>query len=109
MLFEVRPPEQGFCEIWPDADYLKLPLADGGEGTSKRWLKRRRVESYMLRSLCIASMRFMGQDAFRRSLKWRPAGWRKPPAQRDPLDTTSWGTGELIRHALDAGAGYHYW
>lgn len=26
-----------------------------------------------------------------------------PPAQRDPLKTTSWGTGELIRHALDAG------
>lgn len=25
------------------------------------------------------------------------------PAQRDPLKTTSWGTGELIRHALDAG------
>ncbi len=26
-----------------------------------------------------------------------------PPAQRNPLKTTSWGTGELIRHALDAG------
>ncbi|STS92885.1 glycerate kinase [Klebsiella variicola] len=26
-----------------------------------------------------------------------------PPAQRNPLLTTSWGTGELIRHALDAG------
>ncbi|WP_150004011.1 glycerate kinase, partial [Klebsiella pneumoniae] len=24
-------------------------------------------------------------------------------AQRNPLLTTSWGTGELIRHALDAG------
>ncbi len=38
-------------------------------------------------------------------LKWRrPAGWSwLPSAQRDPLITTSWGTGELIRHALDAG------
>ena len=26
-----------------------------------------------------------------------------PVALRDPLKTTSWGTGELIRHALDAG------
>ncbi len=26
-----------------------------------------------------------------------------PPSQRNPLKTTSWGTGELIRHALDAG------
>ena len=25
--------EQGFREIWPDADYLKIPVADGGEGT----------------------------------------------------------------------------
>uniref|UniRef100_UPI00398C2F18 glycerate kinase n=1 Tax=Salmonella enterica TaxID=28901 RepID=UPI00398C2F18 len=25
--------EQGLREIWPDADYLKLPLADGGEVT----------------------------------------------------------------------------
>lgn len=25
------------------------------------------------------------------------------PAKRNPLITTSWGTGELIRHALDAG------
>ncbi|KAE9779877.1 glycerate kinase, partial [Escherichia coli] len=26
-----------------------------------------------------------------------------PVGLRDPLKTTSWGTGELIRHALDAG------
>ncbi|WP_348260346.1 glycerate kinase, partial [Salmonella enterica] len=26
-----------------------------------------------------------------------------PPAQREPLKSTSWGTGELIRHALDGG------
>lgn len=26
-----------------------------------------------------------------------------PPACRNPLLTTTWGTGELIRHALDAG------
>ncbi|WCF12081.1 glycerate kinase [Edwardsiella piscicida] len=25
--------EQGFREIYPDADYLLLPMADGGEGT----------------------------------------------------------------------------
>ncbi len=37
--------------------------------------------------------------------KWRrPAAWRASrSAQRNPLLTTSWGTGELIRHALDAG------
>lgn len=23
--------EKGFCEVFPDADYVKLPVADGGE------------------------------------------------------------------------------
>lgn len=25
--------EQGFREIYPQAEYIKLPMADGGEGT----------------------------------------------------------------------------
>ena len=25
--------EQGFREIYPDAEYVRLPVADGGEGT----------------------------------------------------------------------------
>ncbi|MBW6187114.1 glycerate kinase, partial [Pseudomonas aeruginosa] len=25
--------EQGFREIYPDAEHVKLPVADGGEGT----------------------------------------------------------------------------
>ncbi|EFJ3083742.1 glycerate kinase, partial [Escherichia coli] len=25
--------EQGFREIYPEAEYVKLPMADGGEGT----------------------------------------------------------------------------
>ncbi|EIS25490.1 glycerate kinase, partial [Yersinia pestis] len=25
--------EQGFSEIFPQAEYIKLPMADGGEGT----------------------------------------------------------------------------
>ena len=33
--------EQGFREIWPDADYVKIPVADGGEGTGTRavWMR----------------------------------------------------------------------
>ncbi len=38
-------------------------------------------------------------------LKWRqPAAWNWcPAAQRDPLITNSYGTGELIKNALDRG------
>lgn len=31
--------EKGFREIFPDADYVTLPLADGGEGTVDVLLK----------------------------------------------------------------------
>ncbi len=83
---------------------------------SKRWLKRRRVELYMLRSpgrWGIASMRFMGFPAMRvpHSREMAAASGLERCAalpRSDPLNT-SWGTGELIRHALDAGVeAYHY-
>ncbi|MCS5945259.1 glycerate kinase [Klebsiella variicola subsp. variicola] len=32
--------EQGFREIYPDAEYVKLPVADGGEGRWKPWWRR---------------------------------------------------------------------
>ena len=31
--------ELGFCKILPDAEYIKLPLADGGEGTVEAFLQ----------------------------------------------------------------------
>ncbi|SUH13762.1 Glycerate kinase [Salmonella enterica subsp. enterica] len=75
--------EQGFREIWPDADYLKLPLADGGEGTVEAMVEAtagRIVHVEVTGPLGIASMRFMGFPAMRvpHSLKWRPpAGWSR--------------------------------
>ena len=46
--------------------------------------------------------------AWRALSRWRHSRQRSRPsagfpARRNPLLTTSWGTGELIRHALDAG------
>ena len=32
--------EQGFREIYPDAEYVRLPVADGGEGRWKPWWRR---------------------------------------------------------------------
>lgn len=75
--------EQGFREIWPDADYLKLPLADGGEGTVEAMVEAtagRIVHVEVTGRWGIASMRFMGFPAMRvpHSLKWRPpAGWSR--------------------------------
>ncbi|MGV2812825.1 glycerate kinase [Enterobacter cancerogenus] len=102
--------ENGFRDIFPTAEYVKLPVADGGEGT---------VEAMVAATGgCIVPVDVTGplgervdgfyglsgdeQSAF---IEMAAASGleRVAPSKRNPLITTSWGTGELIRHALDAG------
>lgn len=102
--------ERGFKEIFPDAEYVKLPVADGGEGTVEAMVAAthgRIVQVNVTGPLGEPVAGFYGisgdeQSAF---IEMAAASGLElvPAAQRDPLITTSWGTGELIRHALDAG------
>ncbi len=102
--------ERGFKEIFPDAEYVKLPVADGGEGTVEAMVAAthgRKVQVKVTGPLGEPVAGFYGlsgdeQSAF---IEMAAASGLElvPPAKRDPLITTSWGTGELIRHALDAG------
>lgn len=76
--------EQGFREIWPDADYLKLPLADGGEGTVEAMVEAtagRIVHVEVTGPLGHRVNAFYGLSGdvrVPRSLKWRPpAGWSR--------------------------------
>lgn len=105
-----RAIEAGFREIYPDADYVLIPMADGGEGT---------VES-MVEASC-GEYRFCdvsGPLGHRVSARWGVLGDGRTaviemaeasglhlvaPAERNPLNTSSYGTGELIAAALDAG------
>ncbi|WP_213133355.1 glycerate kinase [Citrobacter sp. FP75] len=102
--------EQGFREIWPDADYVKIPVADGGEGTVEAMVAA--TEGHLVHvdvtgPLGTNVQAFYGLSGDERSAFIEMAAAsgleRVPPGSRDPLKTTSWGTGELIRHALDAG------
>lgn len=102
--------EQGFREIWPDADYVKLPVADGGEGTVEAMVAAtagRIVDVEVMGPLGEPTQAFYGLSGDARSAFIEMAAAsgleQVPPHRRDPLKTTSWGTGELIRHALDAG------
>lgn len=102
--------EQGFREIWPDADYVKIPVADGGEGTVEAMVEAtagRIVHVKVTGPLGKSVDAFYGLSGDERSAFIEMAAAsgleRVPPGLRDPLKTTSWGTGELIRHALDAG------
>lgn len=102
--------EQGFREIWPDADYVKLPVADGGEGTVEAMVAAtagRIVDVDVTGPLGEPVSGFYGLSGDERTAFIEMAAAsgleRVPVSLRDPLKTTSWGTGELIRHALDAG------
>ena len=102
--------EQGFREIFPSAQYVKLPVADGGEGTVEAMVAAtggRIVHVPVTGPLGERVEGFYGlsgdeQSAF---IEMAAASGLElvTPSQRNPLKTTSWGTGELIRHALDVG------
>lgn len=102
--------ERGFREIFPSANYVKLPVADGGEGTVEAMVaatQGRIIHVPVTGPLGEPVEGFYGlsgddQSAF---IEMAAASGLElvPPSQRNPLKTTSWGTGELIRHALDAG------
>ena len=105
-----RAIEAGFHEIFPDAEYIKLPVADGGEGTVEAMVaatQGRVVQVEVTGPLGEAVPGFFGVSGDERCafIEMAAASGLEllPPAARNPLKTTSWGTGELIRHALDLG------
>ncbi|MBS1206287.1 MAG: glycerate kinase [Proteobacteria bacterium] len=102
--------ERGFREIFPSAEYIKIPVADGGEGTVEAMVAAtngRIVKVAVKGPLGEQAEGFYGISGDERSafIEMAAASGLEmvPSAKRDPLITTSWGTGELIRHALDAG------
>lgn len=102
--------EAGFREIFPDAHYVKIPVADGGEGTVEAMVaatKGKIVRLTVTGPLGTQVDAFYGLsgDESTAYIEMAAASGleRVPASQRDPLITTSFGTGELIRHALDKG------
>ncbi|MGE7958860.1 glycerate kinase [Pseudomonas sp. NPDC089530] len=102
---------EGLARVWPEAQLIQCPMADGGEGT---------VESIL--DACqgqLRSTRVQGPLGAPVEARW---GWLPqsrtaiiemaeasglqlvPPGQRDACTSSTFGTGELIRAALDAGA-----
>lgn len=102
--------EAGFREVFPNATYVKLPVADGGEGTVEAMVAATDgeiIEVDVTGPLGKPVRAFYGisgdkQQAF---IEMAAASGLEqvPPELRNPLNTTSWGTGELIRYALDSG------
>ena len=101
----------GFREVFPEARYRLLPMADGGEGTVQALvdatggrLRERMVTGATGRP--IPACYGLAADNSLAFIEMAAASGLEavPPAERDPRSATSHGTGELIADALDAGA-----
>lgn len=102
--------EMGFKKFYPYVDYVKIPMADGGEGTVQSLvdaLKGKVVERSVTAPLGNKIQAFFGISGDNQTAVIEMAAASGlhlvSPAQRNPLKTTSFGTGELIKAALDLG------
>lgn len=102
--------EKGIKKVIPSAECIKVPMADGGEGTAQSLVDATNGE--------IINVEVTGPDGKKASAIFGILGDKKTAViemasasgihlikkeERNPLYTTTYGTGELIRYALDKG------
>jgi len=102
--------EKGIGEVFPEAEIIKIPMADGGEGTVQCLVSATRGK--ILREKVIgplgdevwASYGILG-DKKTTVIEMAAASGLTlvPEGRRNPLITTTYGTGQLIKAALDQG------
>ena len=101
----------GLAEVWPDAQLIKCPMADGGEGTVESVLAacngelRRADVRGPLGATVNAAWGWL-PDSHTAIIEMAEASGLQlvPLNQRDACISSTFGTGQLIRAALDAGA-----
>lgn len=100
--------ETGFKRVYPNAEYIKVPMADGGEGTVQSLvdaLAGKLIDVEVTAPLGNKTGAFFGLsgDGKTAIIEMAAASGLHlvPQDQRNPLKTTSFGTGELIKAALD--------
>ncbi|MCK5089960.1 MAG: glycerate kinase [Hyphomicrobiaceae bacterium] len=102
--------ETGLKRVWPDAEYVKVPMADGGEGTVQSLVDATGGQIITcevtgpLGDKVQASYGLLG-DATIAVIEMAEASGLPlvPKDQRDPLRATTFGTGELIADAINRG------
>ncbi|MEI3851018.1 MULTISPECIES: glycerate kinase family protein [unclassified Ensifer] len=105
--------EKGVLRACPNAEVIKMPMVDGGEGFTKALVA---ITGGSLHEVTVTGplgepvashFGFLGGKGERTAVieMAAAAGLRLVPRdRRNPCITTSYGVGELIRAALDAGA-----
>ncbi|PJG85664.1 glycerate kinase [Conservatibacter flavescens] len=102
--------ETGFKRIFPEAEYICVPMADGGEGSVQSLIdatQGSQLEVQVTAPLGDTVTGFLGISGDKKTAFIEMAAASGlhlvPPEARNPLKTTSFGTGELIKKALDLG------
>jgi glycerate kinase len=100
-----------FREVLHDAEIVVMPMADGGEGTTRVVVEatggeERRVEVTGPMGEPVEAVFGLLADGRTAVVEMASASGIElvPPGELDPMRTTTFGTGELIVAALDAGA-----
>ena len=102
--------EKGILSVYPQAEVIKLPMADGGEGTVDALVyatKGKKIYKEVTGPLGTPVKAYFGilgnentaiiETAAASGLALVPSG------KENPLKATTFGTGELIKAALDEG------
>lgn len=103
--------EKGIRKVLPNADCIKIPMADGGEGTVQSLVDatggkilKTRVTGPMGKKIT-ARYGMLGDKSTAVIEMAEASGLPLVPKnKRNPLKATTYGTGQLIMHALDKGA-----
>jgi glycerate kinase len=101
----------GLKRAWPEARFRLIPMADGGEGTVDAWAAATRAS--LVKAKVHDPLGRIITATYARDVKRHLAVMEMATAsglpllalgERNPLVTSTGGTGDLIRHALDSGA-----
>ena len=102
--------ERGLHRVFPDAEIEKLPMADGGEGTAQSLVDATGGQILTVPVVDPIGVEIEAQygvlgDGVTAVIEMAAASGLTlvPLEQRNPLVTTTYGTGQLIKAALDRG------
>jgi glycerate kinase len=101
----------GFSQVWPEAEIVRAPIADGGEGFAEalctalggEWITER-VQDPIGREVEARYAWVEGEKLAVIDMSEASGLWRLKPEERAPLRANTYGTGQLVRRATERGA-----